>query len=366
MQENEAIRKALSIWATGGQFGDEGKGNVIGKLINLMLKRLRAHMVYELFDNNKKPILVLRYQGGSNAGHKVTVGTMVYALHQIPSGIVFPHTYNMIGKGVYLNPRATLKEITNPNDPKKPGLRELGVKVTPDNLGIAANAIVTLDWYVAADQADFNKADHTSTGRGIKETGADKYGRIGIRFIEFLDPVLFKDILVKKQMKKEISSDINIDTLVSSYAMEREMLKDFMTLEHEVLKNHGTYFKLWEGAQGFGLDIDDGPYPGTTSSHPAKSPYKSDLALLIFKLYTSNVGIGDRAFVTRFEDRELEREFGASSDEFGTTTGKPRPLGWFDAVLAKYAVDVINPDYLVGTCGDRMTAFSRSKNWQIY
>ena len=345
------MTKVIAI--KGGQFGDEGKGSIVGKVIDFAIDKIGDYLSTPNHIKHK-PILVMRYQGGANAGHTLMVNGKTYKFHQTPSGIIFPYTYNLIGKGVLLNPREAMREID--------ALRQNRTSVTKENFGIAGNTHITLDFHIKKDQPDFNKPVHTSTGRGIKQTAMDKYGRIGIRFADFLDKALFRATLEKNMDEKNLpppfTNSEDIYAFVESYSKEIEVLGDFLTQEHEALKNHGTHYKLWESAQGVGLDIDDGLYPGTTSSSPSKSPYRTDLVLGVFKLYVSSVGRGERAFVTRIDDRNLEKHLINAWDERGTTTGKERDLGWFDAVLANYAISVAEIDYLVGTCGDRLETLS--------
>ncbi|MEK6901708.1 MAG: adenylosuccinate synthetase, partial [Nanoarchaeota archaeon] len=142
------------------------------------------------------------------------------------------------------------------------------------------------------------------------------------------------------------------------YAEEREFLAQFLVQQHVVRQQQGTQFWIGEGAQGFLLDVDAGQYPGVTSSHPATVPHLADTILGVVKLYCSSVGTGDRAFMSRMEP-QLEASLRESWGEFGTTTGKGRELGWFDAVAVKYAIEATGTDYLIATCGDRLEELAR-------
>ncbi len=339
-----------SIAVIGCQYGDEGKG----KFVDYIVSTAAVHLQYDssfIPSSPEKPILVRRYQGGANAGHTVQVDEQVYKLHQVPSGIITPETYNLDGKGMFIHPRKLMKEILS--------LQAEGVDITKDNFGIAANAHVTLDYHTKDDQASFNLKRHTSTGSGIKQTAVDKYGRVGIRFIEFLDPQLMTEILKEKRFPKGIPKryGTTIERLVASYDAEREILAPFVVQEHEVMKQHGTILHVDEGANGVGIDIDDGFYPGITSSSPARAPRESKTVIGVLKLYNSSVG-GDRPFVSQMPV-ELEAVLRDQWGERGTTTGKDRDLGYFDAVFAHYALDVVGVDAIVGTCGDRMEAFAQ-------
>ncbi len=333
----------MYIAIIGGQNGDEGKGKIIHWLV-----KHAAEKVKRSYDN--KPILVQRWQGGANAGHTIVEDNgEMYKLHLVPSGITTQEAFNLIGDGVYLDPRKLMKEIQE--------LRGRGVNVSSQNLGIASKAHITFDYHTAEDQADFNKARHTSTGSGIKQTAVDKFGRVGIRFVEFLDAEALAAVLREKRFPNGMPGT-NIDNFVASYDTEREFLKEFIILEQDAIKKYGKAYRIGEGAQGTLLDVDVGMYPGITSSNPAKAPGRPDYVLGVFKLYVSSVGTGDRPFVSRM-DKNLETELRELWQERGTTTGKDRELGWFDAVAAKEAIRNANIDYLVGTCGDRLNELGK-------
>ncbi len=342
------MRRSIAI--IGCQDGDEGKGKIVDYLISRAAERVE--MSFRFSSSLEKPILVRRFQGGSNAGHTLTINGTVYKLHQIPSGIITPETYNLVGKGMYLDPRKLRQEILH--------LQAQEIEVSPRNVGIAANAQVTLQYHIDDDQSAFRKKKHTSTGSGIKQTAVDKYGRVGLRFIEFLDPNLMTEILEQKRFPHGMPKRYHttITELVDSYAPEREILQQFVTQEHRALREHGSAFLFDEGANGLGLDVDDGLYPGITSSHPAHVPIKTETVVGVLKLYKSSVGTGDRPFVTQMP-ADLETTLRESWGERGTTTGKNRDLGYFDAVHARYALEVAGVDRIAGTCGDRMEDFAR-------
>ncbi len=315
------------IAVTGLQNGDEGKGKAVHYLGTLA----------------PQPLVVERFQGGGNAGHTMVIDGESYKLHHLPSGIIIAHAFSLLGEGMFINPRKVTREIRT--------LQEKGVPISQKNLGIAATAHLTLDYHVAADQESFQREQHTSTGNGIKQTAVDKYGRVGIRFIEFLDQQLMEECLKRRFPQGMPESYGNFEKFAASYDAEREFLQPFLVQQHEARRKHDYW--LGEGAQGFLLDVDAGQYPGITSSHPAQVPQVADTILGVVKLYTSSVGTGDRPFVSRMTT-ELESRLREPWKEFGTTTGKKRELGWFDAVAVKYAVESTGTDYLVGTCGDRL------------
>ncbi len=334
------MRKKVA--AIGGQVGDEGKGSIVDYLVTEAADRISYNIPI-----GRKPTLVHRFQGGTNAGHTVIVGDQEYKLHLVPSGIITKTAYNLMGKGMFIDTRKGKKEIE--------GLQKAGVEITKFNLGIAANAHVTLDYHVQDDQAAFNQKFHSTTGSGIKQTAVDKYGRVGIRFVEFLDAKLMEEILREKRFPEGLPEGYgSFEEFVASYDEEREFLKEFLVLEQDAIASHGEDFWIFEGAQGFFLGTEDGLYPGVSSSNPTQVPYRPDLILSVMKLYNSSVGWRDRSFVSHIKEEEIEDQLVELWGEKGTTTGKKRSLGWFDAVAAKYSADVSQTDYLVGTCGDRL------------
>ena len=335
------ISRPKSFGVIGAQIGDEGKAEVENRLI----KKLVSHLKWSE-GNGDKRVVDMRYQGGGNAGHTVTTNGVSTKTHQIPIGIVTQGVYNLLGKGMFVNPRTLVTEITR--------LRSEGFEISPENLGVASDAHVTLDYHTKEDRAAFDRADHTSTGSGIKQTARDKYSRTGLNFQEFLDPNLMSNILKERQGMSEAESK----RLVSSYREEREFLERFSVLENEVVNDSRNGFLFLEGAQGVMLDIDHGHYPGITSSHPSNPPYRPDVLLSVFKLYQSTVGDGDRATIGQL-DADLEARLRDLWGERGTTTGRDRSLTWFDAVAGRYSVECTDPDYLAITCGDRMEALHK-------
>jgi adenylosuccinate synthase len=325
----------------GLQFGDEGKGKAFTTLID-MINNFMERVDLTIKDNK---ILTHRHQGGGNAGHTGVVDKVEYKLHQIPTGVIMRNTYNLMGFGMFINPRKAMAEIKQ--------LREKDLLVTPKKLGICSKAHMTLDFHVASDQAAFNKKDHTSTGNGIKETAIDKYGRQGLRFVEFLDPNAMGRILTKR-FGENVPDGRRIKEFVDSYNLERLFFAPFLTSEQQAFENRD--FIVGEGAQGVLLDVGSGLYPGVTSSHPANLPHHPDKVIGVFKSYVSSVG-KDRPFVSKIGG-DLEEELRQEWGEFGTTTGKPRDLGWLDVVALKYAVKESGTDYMIATCGDRLEALA--------
>ncbi len=318
--------------------GDEGKGGRAIHYIRRAAERSRSM-------DDKLHVMVYRWHGGANAGHTAVVNNTTFKLHQIPAGVLIPGAYSLQGAGIYLNPRKQVEEMNT--------LRNQGIEITPRNLGIASNAFMTLDFHVEEDKPNLEKAEHTSTANGIMQTARDKYARVGIRFAEFLDPAEFADALRKTTFRDNIFRSGTIDSIVEGYAAEREALAPFMVLENDVWKNAEFRYRIGEGANGGGIDIQEGYYPGVTSSHPAQVVRRPDLVIGVMKLYDSSVGHG-RPFVGRLEDRGLESELRELWKERGTTTGKDRYIGWLDLVAAKHIIDTAGVDYLIGNCGDRL------------
>ena len=319
----------------GLQNGDEGKGKIVEYVIGEL----------EAFLETGERILGYRFQGGPNAGHTVKIKDEVYKLHQLSSGIVNLLTFCLLGKGMLLNPRKLVEEIK--------GIMGQGIAVSSYNLGISSQAHMILDYHVSDDQAAFNLAEHESTGNGIKQSARDKYHRVGIRFIEFLDRDLMIEILREKATFLQ-----DIEKFVDSYEKERKFLAQFLVQENEVFNDSSFKFWMAEGAQGVMLDIDDGQYPGITSSSPSLPTRRPDVLIGVVKAYVSSVGIKERPFVSEMSST-LQESLVETWQEFGTTTGKPRHIGWFDAVAAKYAVDSVHADYIALTCLDRLEDLAR-------
>ena len=334
-----------SIAFIGAQTGDEGKGVRVG-----YYTKKAVDTIQESYGDSEDPrVLVLRWQGGANAGHTVFLEGKKYALHQLPSGILIPGTFNLMGEGVYFNPRKALEEIE--------ALKKQGIKIDTCNFGIASNAHVTLDYHIDLDEAiSRGMTGHLSTGKGIRPTAMDKQGRVGIRFEEFLDRAEFIQIL-KNRFPDGMPKGVSYDSFVDSYSAERNVLSELSVLHSDIMNNLSFKLVVGEGAQGFQLDVDRGLYPGVTSSNPSIVPFRADVLAGVVKMYESSVG-GGRPFVGRM-DEPLETKLREFWGEFGTTTGKPRGLGWFDVVEINNAIDSSEIDVLVGTCGDRLEELAK-------
>ncbi|MBQ5316364.1 MAG: adenylosuccinate synthase [Oscillospiraceae bacterium] len=313
----------------GTQWGDEGKG----KIIDLLASRADV---------------VVRSQGGNNAGHTVASGGETYKLHLIPSGILYKDTLCLIGAGVVLDPKDLLGEI---DDLSKRG-------ISFDNLKIDPRAHITMPWHIALDglsEKFRGNKDIGTTHRGIGPAYMDKYERSGIRFYDLVNPELFREKAMSTgRLKNEIITKvyggeaIDLEAVIEEYIGYGQRLKSHMAdvsvLTYEANKAGKTI--LFEGAQATLLDIDFGTYPYVTSSHPLSAgacigsgvgPMMINGIYGVAKAYTTRVGKGP--FPTELFDAtgDYIRDKG---HEFGTITGRPRRTGWFDSVIVRHAVRV--------------------------
>lgn len=311
----------------GAQWGDEGKGKTIDILAS-------------------KADVVVRTQGGNNAGHTIETGGEVYKLHLMPSGILNSNTVCIIGTGVVIDPKVLLTEI---DDIEGRGL-------STSNLMIDARAHVIMPYHIELDglsEAARGKSDIGTTKKGIGPAYMDKAERSGIRMGDFINPQKFaekvrENLLIKNKIIELVygGTPMDADKIIEEYSAYAERLKKYVTDTTPVLYNSIKAGKevLFEGAQATLLDIDVGTYPYVTSSHPVAGgvctgsgigPTMIDECIGISKGYTTRVGNGP--FPTELDD-EIGEQIRQKGHEFGTTTGRPRRTGWFDAVIAKYAV----------------------------
>ncbi len=322
----------------GAQWGDEGKG----KVTDLLAERADV---------------VIRFQGGNNAGHTIIRDGETYKFHLVPSGILYPGKICAIGNGVVIDPKVLTGEIDD--------LRRRGVDIS--GLRISANAHLIMPYHVLLDTAGelkLGKLEIGTTRRGIGPCYADKAARLGIRVQDLLDEkILRKKIMAamepKKQMLRPFAKDPELDlqTMVQTYVAYGERLApniaDTARICWEALDRDATV--LFEGAQGAMLDLDHGTYPFVTSSNPVAGaastgtgvgPRDIDEVWGIAKAYATRVGAGP--FPTELDDEmgELLRERGG---EVGTTTGRPRRTGWIDIVALRYAARLNTMTALVVT-----------------
>jgi adenylosuccinate synthase len=310
----------------GAQWGDEGKGKIIDFL-------------------TEKADIVVRSQGGNNAGHTVIVGDKKYVLHLIPSGILRPGKKCVIGNGVVLDPVAVAQEIK--------GLLEKKVKVSKNNLLISDSAHLVLPYHRALDeQRELSKGKGKigTTKRGIGPAYGDKVARVGLRVSDLMQPALFSEKLavrIKENnalLKTFGAKPLKFKEVEAAYLEAGEKLRPFVgntvVFLHEALKAGKEM--LFEGAQGTFLDIDHGTYPYVTSSNTVAGgastgsgvpPHRMDRVLGVMKAYTTRVGEGP--FPT--ENDALGDLLHGMGREYGATTGRARRCGWFDAVSTRYA-----------------------------
>jgi adenylosuccinate synthase len=320
----------------GGQWGDEGKGKVIDMLAG------QAHVV-------------IRAQGGDNAGHTIVNSQGKFALHLVPAGIFNPSTLCVIGPGVALNPTALMAELDE--------LDARGVQT--GNLRISDRAHLILPYHVLLDTLEEEKRGNGglgTTGRGIGPSYVDKVSRRGIRAGDLLDPGRFREKVERaaEQLEPVLGAaglTLSVDSICSDYLGIADRLRGqigevSLTIQDAIDKNQTI---LIEGAQGSLLDLDHGTYPFVTSSSPTVAglclgagigPRHLTRALGVFKAYSTRVGSGPMP-------TELEDDIGIflreEGHEYGATTGRPRRCGWFDAVVSRHSAIVNGFDAVVLT-----------------
>ncbi len=335
----------------GTQWGDEGKGKVIDYLADDV-------------------DIVARYQGGANAGHTVVVNGRQFVFHLIPSGILYPEKVCVIGNGVVIDPVSFCKEVEY--------LRQNGISVE-GRLFVAENAHITMPYHKLLDQIEDKfrgKGSLGTTGRGIGTTYADKFNRIGIRAVDFLDDDIFrekleialelKNYLFREYYKEEM---LNKEKIYDEYGEAREGMRNIVRNTSLYLCNEIEKGKqvLAEGAQGTFLDVDFGTYPYVTASNSIAggactglgvSPKKVGRIIGVVKAYTTRVGMGP--FPTELEGEEGEN-LRKTGNEYGATTGRPRRCGWFDSILVRFACMVNGLDELVMTKLDVLSGLKKIK-----
>ncbi|WP_125154194.1 adenylosuccinate synthase [Clostridium rectalis] len=315
----------------GAQWGDEGKGKMTDYLA-------------------EDADIVVRFQGGNNAGHTVEVGEKQYKLHLIPSGILYKNKINVIGNGVVLDPRALFEEMDY--------LKDLGVKISPQNLIISDRAQLIMPYHKVLDGIKERARGHKDIGttkKGIGPCYTDKMERSGIRICDFINEQVFKEKLKyniedKNNIINQVYGEekLQFDEIYNEYIIFSRKIKPFVKDTSVLVYNYIKSGKevLFEGAQGTLLDIDYGTYPYVTSSNTIAGgvctgvgigPTLVNSAVGIAKAYTTRVGKGP--FPTELDDSTGEwiREKG---HEYGVTTGRARRCGWLDLVILKTAARV--------------------------
>jgi adenylosuccinate synthase len=336
-----------AIVIIGAQWGDEGKG----KATDLLSGRIDY---------------VVKFNGGNNAGHTVVVGDQKYALHLLPSGILTPGVIPVIGNGVVVDIEVLFDELT--------ALASRGVDVS--RLLVSANAHVITQYHRTLDKVTerfLGKRQIGTTGRGIGPAYADKINRVGIRVQDLFDENILRQkvegalhqknhLLVKIYNRRAIAVDEVVEDLLSYAERLRPMVADTGLLLNQALDAGKTI--VFEGGQATMLDVDHGTYPFVTSSNSTSggaatgsgvAPARLTRIIGIVKAYTTRVGSGP--FPTELEDESGEW-LRAKGFEFGTTTGRPRRTGWYDAPIARYSARINGVTDYVMTKLDVLTGLS--------
>ncbi|CFX00342.1 adenylosuccinate synthetase [Candidatus Filomicrobium marinum] len=336
-----------NVVVVGAQWGDEGKGKIVDWL-------------------SERADIVVRFQGGHNAGHTLVIGGQTYKLSLLPSSVVRGGKMGIIGNGVVIDPWALCDEIER--------LRAQGVNVSADNLRVAENATLILPLHRELDQMREEAAGGGrigTTGRGIGPAYEDKVGRRAIRIndlknLDTLGPKVERILVHHNALRRGLGKpEVGADALMAELSEVRTKILPFMDVTWELLDSARRAGKriLFEGAQGTLLDIDHGTYPFVTSSNTVAAqaatgsgigPRNLGYVLGIAKAYTTRVGSGP--FPSELTD-EIGRTLGERGHEFGTVTGRARRCGWFDAVLARQAIKVGGIDGIALTKLDVLDGF---------
>ncbi|MEO5656489.1 MAG: adenylosuccinate synthase [Nitrospiria bacterium] len=320
-----------AVVIVGTQWGDEGKGKIVDLL-------------------SPQADLIVRYQGGHNAGHTVVVGPQQFVLHLVPSGILHPGKVGVIGNGVVIDPAALIEEID--------GLASRGIELH-DRLFVSHRAHLIMPYHKAIDkESEKLKGARKigTTGRGIGPTYADKMARVGLRVADLLDPDLFRQKLGNSLTEMNYLlgrlysvKGFDLDSVYEEYLGYTQRLKPYITDTAEIVYDALAAKRrvLFEGAQGTLLDVDHGTYPFVTSSSATAGgasigtgigPNRIDRIVGVTKAYSTRVGEGP--FPTELGEEDGGGALRARGQEFGATTGRPRRCGWFDAVVVRYAVRI--------------------------
>jgi adenylosuccinate synthase len=337
-----------AVVIVGAQWGDEGKG----KATDLIASEIDY---------------VVKFNGGNNAGHTVVIGDEKYALHLLPSGILTPGVIPVISNGVVIDPEVLMEELD--------ALEARGIDVS--KLVVSSHAHLITQYHRTLDKVTerfLGKRQIGTTGRGIGPTYADKINRVGIRVQDIFDEGILRQkvegalhqknhLLVKVYNRRAIEVDEVVEELLSYADRLRPMVKDTSLLLNQALDDNKTV--LFEGGQATMLDVDHGTYPFVTSSSATSggaatgagvAPWRLTTIIGIVKAYTTRVGSGP--FPTELEDEfgEFLRERG---HEFGTTTGRPRRTGWYDAPIARYSARINGVTDFVLTKLDVLTGLEK-------
>ncbi len=340
-----------NVVVVGAQWGDEGKGKIVDWL-------------------SERADIVVRFQGGHNAGHTLVIGDKVYKLSLLPSGVVREGKLGVIGNGVVIDPWALREEIAT--------LKAQGLQITPENLRIAENATLILPLHRELDlwrEEAAGTGKIGTTGRGIGPAYEDKVGRRAIRVndltnLDTLGPKLERILVHHNALRRGLGRpEFSQDALMAALQEVRDDILPHVDVVWDLLDRarRGGKRILFEGAQGALLDIDHGTYPFVTSSNTVAAqaatgsgvgPHIVGYVLGIAKAYTTRVGSGP--FPTEL-DNEIGQRLGERGHEFGTVTGRQRRCGWFDAVLARQTIKVAGINGIALTKLDVLDGFEEIK-----
>lgn len=315
-----------TVVVVGTQWGDEGKGKITDYLA-------------------EKAEVIARYQGGNNAGHTICIGDKKYKLHIVPSGIFYADKKCIIGNGVVIDPKVLIAELKYLHDEG----------FTTDNLYISDRAHLIMPYHIKIDEMEeLRKGDNKigTTKKGIGPAYMDKVARTGIRVADLLDEEIFREKLERNLGEKNHllekvyeTEGFDQEEILQAYLGYAEVLRNYVTDTSVVLNDTIDMGKkvLFEGAQGVMLDIDQGTYPFVTSSNPVAGgvcigsgvgPTKISQVIGVAKAYTTRVGDGPFPTEQNNPIGDRIREIGK---EYGTTTGRPRRVGWFDSVVLRHS-----------------------------
>lgn len=341
-----------NLVVVGSQWGDEGKGRVVDLIAN-------------------EADVVVRYQGGNNAGHTIVFDNTKIILHHIPSGILRDKKVSVIGNGVVIDPKVLIEEIE--------GLKSSGFNVGPENLKLSNRAHAIMPYHKEIDKEREKLKGNSkigTTGRGIGPVYEDKYARRGIKLSDITDPGMFENRLREVLTERNLyltevlkAEPVDFEKVHSEYTEYGKYLKPYITDTAQLLYNYISDNKsiLFEGAQGTLLDIDFGTYPFVTSSNTGSggvsvgsgvSPKVIDHIIGVVKAYTTRVGEGP--FPTE-EQGEIENRLRKKGGEFGATTGRSRRCGWLDIVALKYSVIINGITAFALTKLDVLSGFDKIK-----
>ena len=332
----------------GAQWGDEGKGKIIDFLA-------------------ENAAIIARYSGGNNAGHTVINDAGTFKLHLVPSGICWPHTMNVIGNGVVVDPDVLIKEINENN-------------LDPTRLAVSDRAHLIMPYHVVLDRLEEERRGSAAlgtTGRGVGPAYVDKVAREGLRVGELLDPedlalrlpeiVAFKNEIITKIYGGDPIDLDEVFALANKWASElAPYIRPVENLIADVLESDGKV--IVEGAQGALLDLDHGTYPYVTSSNPTVGGTLTGLGMGprayggvagVYKAYCTRVGTGP--FPTELHGEEGDRIREQAGDEVGVTTGRARRIGWFDGVAGRYSARVNGFDAMIITKLDILDGWDEIK-----